>query len=100
MGESMNEPAHWWLATLGRTIVWARLRVRDNGVGIAEEDLGKVFERFFRTDRARSRDQISGTGLGLSICKAVVETHGGTIHCASQLGKGTTMTVRLPALRR
>lgn len=78
----------------------AELIVSDTGIGIAEEDLGKVFERFFRTDRARSRDQISGTGLGLSICKAVVETHGGTIHCASQLGKGTTMTVRLPTLRR
>jgi signal transduction histidine kinase len=71
--------------------------VRDNGVGISEEDLPYVFDRFFRADRSRQRDTgPAGSGLGLSICKAVVEAHGGSVRCESRPQQGTTLTVRLP----
>jgi signal transduction histidine kinase len=75
----------------------AALTVEDTGPGISPEDLPKVFDRFFRADRARQRVG-RGTGLGLSICKAVVEAHGGTITVASTLGQGTTFTVTLPTV--
>lgn len=75
----------------------AHLRVRDNGVGIAPSDQPQVFDRFFRTDKARARDGgAGGTGLGLSICKAIVEAHGGRITVESELGTGSVFTVSLP----
>ncbi len=74
----------------------ARLVVSDTGLGIAPEDLPRVFNRFFRADRARQRNDARGTGLGLSICQSIVEAHGGEIHCQSTLGAGTRMTVTLP----
>jgi two-component system sensor histidine kinase SenX3 len=73
----------------------AVLTVRDDGVGIPTKDQARVFERFYRVDRARSRDT-GGTGLGLSIVKHVVENHSGTVQVASRLGEGSTFTVRLP----
>jgi heavy metal sensor kinase len=76
----------------------ARLSVADNGSGIEPRDVPAIFDRFFRTDRARSRDETHGAGLGLSICKSVVESHLGTIRCESQLGRGTTMIVALPSV--
>ncbi|MEO8292170.1 MAG: ATP-binding protein [Actinomycetota bacterium] len=74
-----------------------RLTVSDEGVGIPSRDLPRVFERFYRVDRARSRGT-GGTGLGLAIVKHVTENHGGTVHAASELGRGTTFEVRLPTL--
>ena len=74
----------------------AILSVSDTGPGIPTKDIPLLFDRFFRVDRARSRDQKKGTGLGLSICKTIVEAHGGSIHCHSGEGQGTTMTVDLP----
>ncbi len=71
------------------------LTVADNGVGIPSEDLTRIFERFYRVDRARSR-QVGGTGLGLSIVKHVIERMGGTIKVESQLGKGSTFIVIFP----
>ena len=71
------------------------LTVADTGVGIPEGDLPRVFDRFFRVDKARSRES-GGSGLGLAICKSIVEAHGGTIILASQPGKGTEVIVRLP----
>lgn len=75
------------------------LRVQDTGAGIAPEHLVHVFDRFYRADRARSRDS-GGTGLGLAIVRAIVEAHGGTVTAASQgPGRGSTFTIKLPLAR-
>ena len=73
----------------------AVLTVSDNGVGIAPEHLGKVFDRFYRIDESREREG-GGHGLGLSIAKFIVERHGGTITAGSTKGQGSTFTVTLP----
>jgi two-component system phosphate regulon sensor histidine kinase PhoR len=75
----------------------AVVQVADDGIGIPLDSQERVFERFYRVDRARSRDK-GGTGLGLAIVKHVVELHGGRISLESELGSGTTFTIRLPAL--
>ncbi len=75
------------------------IAVTDQGVGIPDEDHDRVFERFFRTDPARSR-HTGGTGLGLSIVKHVVQNHGGDIRVWSQPGNGSTFTIRLPEASR
>ena len=71
------------------------IAVTDQGVGIPEDDLDRVFERFFRIDPARSRNT-GGSGLGLSIVKHVAHNHGGEVRVWSQLGSGSTFTIRLP----
>lgn len=75
--------------------IFAELRIRDDGDGIAAEDLPRIFERFFRSDRSRSR-KTGGTGLGLAICKAIVDRSGGSITIESAVMAGTTVVVRLP----
>lgn len=70
--------------------------VTDNGIGIGPEDQERIFERFYRVDYARSREN-GGTGLGLAIVKHVAAVHGGSVHVWSQLGQGSTFTLRLPA---
>jgi signal transduction histidine kinase len=72
------------------------LRVSDVGIGIPTRDIPRIYERFYRVDRARSRET-GGTGLGLAIVKHVVENHAGTMEVESELGSGTTFLVRLPA---
>ena len=72
------------------------LQVRDTGVGIPEESLDQIFERFYRVDKARSR-QSGGSGLGLAIVKAMVERNGGEISVESNVGQGSTFTVQFPS---
>lgn len=72
--------------------------VEDTGVGIPAEAVPRVFERFFRVDKARAREK-GGTGLGLSIVKHIVEVHGGDVWCESKVGKGSKFSFTLPALK-
>ncbi len=75
---------------------WISVEVSDRGIGIAVEDLDRIFERFYRSDRARSR-ATGGTGLGLAIVKHIATNHGGRVDVTSAPGEGSTFTLRLPA---
>ena len=77
----------------GQTVIF---RVKDTGVGISPEDLPYIFDRFYRVDKARTRE-VGGAGLGLSICKEIAEAHGGTLEVLSVHGEGSTFTASLPA---
>jgi len=88
-------PSGQVIVTLRCSYGWADLTVRDTGVGIAADALPHIFERFYRSDRARVRDP-GGTGLGLAIARWVAEQHGGTLNLESELGRGTVARVRLP----
>ncbi len=89
--------------SLERDSQWVRVSVADTGVGIPPEDLPRIFDRFYRVDKSRTRESSNGkggTGLGLAIAKWVTEAHGGRIEVFSELSKGTTFTVWLPVARQ
>jgi len=74
---------------------FVKIIVSDTGIGIAKEDQERIFDRFFRVDKARSREQ-GGSGLGLSICKWIVKAHQGEIEVESEIGKGSSFIIKLP----
>ena len=90
-----NKPGGKVFITLNRSDNKAVLEIKDTGVGISEEHLPFIFERFYRVDKARSRFS-GGSGLGLAICKGVIEKHNRTITVQSVLGMGTTFQIQLP----
>ena len=80
---------------MGEADGMAELTIEDSGIGISREDMGNLFERFFRA-RSATEQAIPGTGLGLAISRGIVEAHGGTLTVESELGRGSRFTVRLP----
>ena len=76
----------------------AVLDITDNGIGILPEDLPHIFDRFYRADRSRVREEGTGTGLGLSIVRQIVRLHAGTVTVRSKFGEGSTFTVQLPVI--
>ena len=75
---------------------YVEITVSDNGIGIAAQEIDRIFERFYRVDYARSRAN-GGTGLGLAIVKHIAATHGGDVSVWSQPGAGSTFTIKIPA---
>ena len=71
------------------------ITVKDNGIGIPAEDLPRIFERFYRVDKSRSRE-MGGTGLGLAIVKHIIQTLGGEVSVQSEINKGSAFTIKLP----
>ncbi len=85
--------------TMGREDSSIKVHIEDTGIGIPSEHIPRIFERFYRVDKARSSKE-GGTGLGLSIVKHIALLHGGSIEVESQLGKGSRFTVVLPSSRK
>ncbi|MCD8329974.1 MAG: ATP-binding protein [Lachnospiraceae bacterium] len=90
-----NRDSGWVKVSLNADYKYFYIKVSDSGCGIPEDALDHVFERFYRVDKARSRDT-GGTGLGLSITKSIVALHHGAIRVYSKMGEGTTFVVRIP----
>jgi signal transduction histidine kinase len=92
-------PAGRVLVILERSDHEALIQVQDTGIGIAEADQARIFDRFYRVNADRSR-ATGGSGLGLSIAQAIAQAHQGAIHVQSELGRGSTFTVRLPLMKK
>ena len=98
-GIKYNIDEGWVRVTLKADSKYFYVSVADCGLGIAEDQVDHIFERFYRGDKSHSTE-IEGTGLGLSITKSVIVLHRGVIKVSSMLGKGTTFMVRIPLVRQ
>ena len=94
-GIKYNNPGGFVHVSLNADHMYCYIRIEDSGLGIPEESIDHIFERFYRADKSHSRE-IGGTGLGLAITKNAIQLHHGEIKVASTLGEGTTFDVRLP----
>ncbi len=94
-GIKYNNPGGFVRLSLNSDHQYAYIRVEDSGMGIPQDSLARIFERFYRVDKSHSRE-IGGTGLGLAITKSVIDMHKGEIHVDSEVGEGTTFDVRIP----
>jgi two-component system, OmpR family, sensor histidine kinase SenX3 len=94
-----SEPGSSVEVCAGQEGSWVDIAVRDHGIGIPLRDLERIFERFYRVDRARSRET-GGTGLGLAIVRHVASNHRGEVRVESREGEGSCFTLRLPARPR
>ena len=90
-----NVDSGWVRVILDADHKYFYIKVADSGIGIPEDSLDHIFERFFRVDKARSRE-VGGTGLGLAITQNVIQMHHGVIDVESTVGEGTTFSVRIP----
>jgi signal transduction histidine kinase len=90
-----NKENGWVKVTLDSDVQFAIITVSDSGMGIPEESINRIYDRFYRVDKSHSRE-IGGTGLGLSITRNAILLHRGAIKAASIVGEGTTFTVRIP----
>ncbi|HEX4956042.1 MAG TPA: ATP-binding protein [Thermoanaerobaculia bacterium] len=97
-GVKYNQPGGTVRLRLGRDLEGAKIEVEDTGIGIPTDALPRLFERFYRVDKGRSRDE-GGTGLGLAIVKHIVSAHGGRVEVESREGVGSTFRVVLPAAK-
>jgi signal transduction histidine kinase len=79
-----------------KTRTYALIDIKDEGVGISKNDIAHIFDRFYRSDKSRSKEVIKGYGLGLSIAQKIVEEHRGKIEVTSTMNKGSTFTIYLP----
>ncbi|MGH7287182.1 MAG: sensor histidine kinase, partial [Myxococcota bacterium] len=91
-----SEPGGRIELSISSSTAGVRIDVSDTGIGIPEADRARIFERFYRVDKARARD-LGGTGLGLAIVKHLVQAQDGEVFVSSREGHGSTFTVRLPA---
>jgi two-component system, OmpR family, sensor histidine kinase BaeS len=88
----------WVLVAITQAHADALISVSDTGIGIAKEDLPRTFSRFWRSDASREMES-GGLGVGLAVTKEIIDRHNGTITVESELGKGTTFTLRIPLHR-
>ena len=94
-----TKPDGWVVVTVAQERQDALISVKDTGIGIAKEDIPRTFSRFWRSDVSREMES-GGLGVGLSLTKEIVDRHNGNISVESELGKGTTFTLRIPINRK
>jgi len=92
-----NRPGGWVKVYLNRDMKYFIVTVQDSGIGMSEDDIDHIFERFYRIDKSHSRE-IGGTGLGLAISKSIIVMHKGAVRVTSKEGRGTTFAIRIPLL--